>query len=422
MVTAIIGAQWGDEGKGKIVDYLAKTADYVVRFNGGNNAGHTVINEYGKFGMHLIPAGIFNKTTKTIIANGVIIDPEVLAGEIEMISNAGIKLKGRIFISPRCHLIMPYHRLLDKAFEEAKGKYKTGTTGRGIGPCYADKVSYNGIRIADLLEKDMFSRKLKTQLMVKNKILKSFGLKPLSQKKIERDYFLLFKRIKPFVFDTFPLIQEALKKNKGLIMEGANGALLDNDWGAYPYVTASTTVSGGISAGAGISPSNIKRVIGVVKAYQTRVGEGPMPTEQLNGAGEKLQKEGAEFGVTTGRKRRCGWLDLELLKFTAKVSGFSELALTKLDVLDNFDEIKICTHYLVNSKKVQHVDTDANFLYKVKPFYKIMPGWKSTTRGIKKFSDLPANAKKYIKTIEEYIGVPVSFISTGDKRNEIIKI
>lgn len=422
MVTAVIGSQWGDEGKGKIVDYLSQSSDYVIRFNGGNNAGHTVINKYGKFGMHLIPAGIFNKKTKTIISNGVVIDPQVLASEIEMLKKAGIKLSGRLIISPRCHLIMPYHKLLDKALEEAKGKDKIGTTGRGIGPCYADKVSYNGIRIIDLFNKKTFVKKLKTQLLVKNRILKTFGIKPLSVKKIEKEYFSLFKDIKPYVNETFPIVQKALEQNKNIMLEGANGSLLDNDWGTYPFVTASTTTTGGGAAGSGIPPSKIQNIIGVVKAYQTRVGQGPMPTEQLNADGEKLQLEGNEFGTTTGRKRRCGWLDLELLNFTAKVNGFTELAITKLDVLDNFDTIKICTHYSKNGKEISFPSNDADLLWNVKPVYKTLPGWKSSTKGVSKFSDLPKNARKFVKTIEDLVGVKTTFISTGDKRNEIIKI
>ena len=422
MVTAVIGAQWGDEGKGKIVDYLSQTADYVVRYHGGNNAGHTVINKYGKFGMHLIPAGIFNKKTRTIISTGVVIDPFVLVNEIEMLTKAGIKLKGRLFISPRCHLIMPYHILLDKALEEAKGKYKLGTTGRGIGPCYADKVSYNGIRVSDFQDRKEFQKKLKTQLLVKNRILKTFKINPLSAKRIERDYFTLYKKLEPYVSETFEIIEGALSKDKNLILEGAHGSILDTDWGPYPFVTASTIVSGGITAGAGIPPKSIDKIIGVVKAYQTRVGGGPMPTEQLNGVGEKLQTEGAEFGTTTGRKRRCGWLDLELLKFTIKINGYTDLAITKLDILDNFDSIKICTHYLLNGMKIQYADLDANLLEKVQPVYKDMKGWKKSTKGIRKYSDLPKNAKNYIKTIEKIVGVPATFISTGDKREDIIRI
>lgn len=422
MVTAVIGSQWGDEGKGKIVDYLSQTADYVIRYHGGNNAGHTVVNKYGKFGMHLIPAGIFNKKTKTIISNGVIIDPGVLAGEIAMLRKAEIKLKGRVFISPRCHLIMPYHKILDKVLEDAKGKDKIETTGRGIGPCYADKVSYNGIRVADLFDKKNFSKKLKVQLLVKNKILKSFGIKALSQRQIEKEYFSLFKKIKPYVLETLPLIQKALDKNEGIILEGAHGSLLDNDWGTYPFVTASTIVTGGATAGAGVPPQKIKNIIGVCKAYQTRVGAGPMPTEQLNGVGEKLQKEGFEFGTTTGRKRRCGWLDLELLKFVSNINGFTDLAITKLDVLDDFDTIKICTHYSLNGKTVGYTDGDANFLYKVKPVYKTLPGWKTSTKNIKTFSKLPKNARKYIKTIEDFVNVKAKFISIGEERNAIIKV
>lgn len=422
MVTAVIGSQWGDEGKGKIVDYLSQKADYVIRYHGGNNAGHTVVNKYGKFGMHLIPAGIFNKTTKTIIANGVIIDPEVLVSEIKMLKKAKVKLTGRLFVSPRCHLIMPYHIILDKALEEAKGKNKVGTTGRGIGPCYSDKVSYNGIRIVDLSNKKIFSQKLEVQLRVKNKILKALGEKPLRQKEIEREYFMLFRKIKPFVFETYPIIQKAIKDKKDVILEGAHGSLLDNDWGTYPFVTASTIVSGGASSGAGISPFQLERIIGVVKAYQTRVGAGPMPTEQLNGVGEKLQKDGVEFGTTTGRKRRCGWLDMELLKFVANINGFTDIAVTKLDVLDDFKEIKICTHYVKNGMKINYINTDAELLQKVKPICKTMPGWMSPTKGVRRFADLPKNAKNYIKEIEKLTGVRVSFVSTGNKRDEIIKI
>ncbi|HZQ29988.1 MAG TPA: adenylosuccinate synthase [Patescibacteria group bacterium] len=421
MVTAVIGSQWGDEGKGKIVDYLSQTADYVIRYHGGNNAGHTVINKYGKFGMHLIPAGIFNKKTKTIIANGVIIDPGVLVNEIEMLKKAGVKLKGRVFISPRCHLIMPYHKMLDRVFEEIKGKNKMGTTGRGIGPCYADKVSYNGIRIQDLLNKKSFSEKLKTQLLVKNKILKSLGEKPLNQKSIEKEFLSLFKKIKPFVAETYPIIQKAIKQNKEVILEGAHGSLLDNDWGPYPFVTASTIVSGGATSGAGISPFQMKRVIGVVKAYQTRVGGGPMPTEQLNGVGEKLQKDGIEFGTTTGRKRRCGWLDMELLRFVSDINGFTDIAVTKLDVLDDFEKIKICTHYRSNGKRISYIDTDAELLGRVKPSYKTLPGWMSSTKDIKRFADLPKNAQNYIKEIEKMTGVKVSFISTSPKTSDVIK-
>ena len=422
MVTAVIGAQWGDEGKGKIIDYLSKNASFTVRYHGGNNAGHTVINHLGKFAMHLIPSGVFTKKAKAVIANGVVLDLGVLVSEIETLKKAGIKLEGRLFISPRCHIIMPYHKLLDNLFEEAKGKGKTGTTGRGIGPCYADKVSYNGIRLADCFDKKTFGQKLETQLLIKNKILKSLGVKPLSKKDIEKQLLSLFKKIRPYISETYSLLQNAMERKKNILLEGAQGVFLDNDWGTYPYVSASTSLSGGITAGAGISPTKIKKIIGVAKAYTTRVGTGPFPTEQLNGIGEKLQEEGLEFGTTTGRKRRCGWLDLEMLRFAAKINGFTEIAITKIDVLDNFEKIKICTHYMLNGTKVKYEDGDAKFLSKVKPVYKTLPGWKKVTRDVKKFSDLPKNAQKYVNEIEKNVGVKVAYISTGQKRNEIIKI
>ena len=361
-VNIIIGAQWGDEGKGKLIDFLSETSDLVVRFHGGNNAGHTVINKYGKFAMHLIPSGIFHKNPTAIISNGVVLDLEVLVSEIEILEKIGIKLKRRLFISPRCHLIMPYHKLLDKLYEEAKGKQRTGTTGKGIGPTYSDKVSYNGIRLGDLADKKVFVNKLGTQLLVKNKILKALGEKELSQKQIELRCFKLYNKLKPFIAETLPLVFSNLEKNKNILLEGAHGVFLDNDWGTYPFVTASNVLSGAATAGAGIPPQKINRVIGVAKAYTTRVGAGPFPTELFNKDGETLTERGNEYGTTTGRKRRCGWLDVELLRFAAKINGFTEIALTKLDILDEFKEIKVCTHYLLNGKKVSYEEGDSNFL------------------------------------------------------------
>lgn len=419
-VTLVQGAQWGDEGKGKIIDYLSKTADYTIRFHGGSNAGHTVVNKYGKFAMHLVPSGIFNKKSYSIISGGVILDLETLSSEIDTLKMAGVNFAGKFLISPRCHIIMPYHKILDKVLDEAKGKAKTATTGRGIGPCFADKVSYNGIRLADLMNKN--NEKIEVQIQLKNKILKAFGQKPLDSKEVIKNLYKFFKKIKLYIKEPYPLIEKAIENGQNVLLEGAHGMFLDNDWGTYPFVTASSVVSGGVTSGAGISPKQIDRIIGVVKAYTTRVGNGPMPTELFDKNGERLQKQGLEFGTTTGRKRRCGWLDLEMLKFAAKINGFSEIALTKIDVLDSFDLIKICTHYTLNGKKVSYIDGDANFLNKIKPVYKTMNGWKTTTKGIKKFRDLPKNAKKYIKEIEREIGVKISFISTGEKRNEIIKI
>jgi adenylosuccinate synthase len=421
-VNMIIGAQWGDEGKGKLIDCLSETSNLIVRFHGGNNAGHTVMNKYGKFAMHLIPSGIFNQSAKAIIGNGVVLDLEVLVSEIKLLEKAGIKLKGRLLISPRCNVIMPYHKILDRLYEEAKGKAKTGTTGKGIGPTYSDKVSYNGIRLFDFYDKKLLSEKLKTQLIIKNKILKALGDKPLSQKDIEKEYYKLFNKIKPFISEGLPLIFSALEKNKTILVEGAHGVFLDNDWGTYPFVTASNVLSGAVTAGAGIPPQKITKVIGVAKAYTTRVGSGPFPTELFDKTGDSLTEKGHEYGTTTGRRRRCGWFDAELIRFAGKVNGFTDLAITKLDILDGFEEIKICTHYVLNGKKVSYETGDAQFLSKVKPVYKTLKGWKERTNGVKEYKNLPIQAKEYLKEIEKQTGVKVSFISTGQERESLITL
>lgn len=419
-VSIVIGAQWGDEGKGKIIDHISSSSDYVIRFHGGNNAGHTIVNEYGKFPLHLIPSGIFSKRAKGIIANGVVLDLEVLVDEIELIEKSGIDLKNKLIISPRCHIILPYHKLIEKVHEKAKGKDKTGTTGRGIGPVHADKVSYLGIRLFDLMNKKQFSDKLSMQLKIKNSLLKAWGEHELSQKEIEKKYLMLFEKIKKYVTEPYPIIQTAIKSNKNILLEGAQAVFLDNDWGTYPFVTASTILAGGANAGAGIPPAKIKTVTGIVKAYTTRVGAGPFPTELIDQTGDRLQKDGAEFGATTGRPRRCGWLDLEMVEFAAEINGFTEVVLTKLDVLDNFKEIKVCTGYTLNGKKVHYYDSDAVFLSKVKPIYKTFKGWLESTRGITDYKKLPKAAKNYIEVIEKLIGVPIKYISTGPERSEII--
>ena len=421
-INIVLGSQWGDEGKGKIIDNLSEKSDFVVRFNGGNNAGHTIINKYGKFAMHLVPSGIFHKKTKSIIANGVVLDLEVLISEIETIKKTGVNFSGRLFISPRCHLIMPYHKLLDKLYEEAKGKAKTGTTGRGIGPVFADKVSYNGIRVADLLDKKVFAEKLETQLLVKNKILTALGEKPLVKNEIVKEYLGYLKKIKPYVAETYTILKKASDAKKRILFEGAQGIFLDNDWGTYPFVTASTIISGGVTAGGGISPKKIDEIIAVTKAYTTRVGAGPFPTELFDKDGDKLTELGHEYGATTGRRRRCGWFDAELLRFAADLNGFTQLAITKLDILDTFETIKICTHYSLNGKKVGYADGDATFLAKVKPVYKVMKGWMTSIEGMKKYEDLPANAKAYLKELEKQIGVKIRYISTGANRDDMITV
>lgn len=419
-ITIVIGSQWGDEGKGKIIDVLSEKTDFVVRFHGGNNAGHTVVNQYGKFPMHLIPCGIFARNIKACITNGVVLDLEVLAAEIEMLEKARFALVGRLFISPRCHIILPYHKILDKLYEEAKGKAKTGTTGRGIGPVYADKVSYNGIRLFDLLNPSQFSEKLTTQLAIKNKIIKALGGKLINKQDVQETFLKLIKKILPYIKEPYPLLLEAIKQRKFVLYEGAHGVFLDNDWGTYPFVTASTVLPGGINATSGIPAKEISEIVGVVKAYTTRVGTGPFPTELSDKDGEALRKEGVEFGTTTGRPRRCGWFDAELVRFAVQINGFTKLALTKLDVLDTFSEIQLCTGYELAGKKANYYDGDAVFLEKVKPVYKTLKGWKQSTRGITKFEELPTEAKEYIKEVEKQVGAQIAYISTGPAREEII--
>ncbi len=419
-VSIVIGSQWGDEGKGKIIDYLASSSDFVVRYHGGNNAGHTIVNKYGKFALHLIPSGIFSPKSKAIISNGTVLDLEVLLSEIEMLEKGGFKLKDRLLISPRCHIIFPYHKIIERIYEDAKGKAKTGTTGRGIGPVYADKVSYQGIRLIDLLNKKQFSEKLAIQLKIKNNILKAFGEKNLVQSELEKYFAKILKKILPYIREPFPILQKAMKGDKKILLEGAQAVFLDNDWGTYPFATASTILPGGSNAGAGIPVTKIKKIIGIAKAYTTRVGAGPFPTELFDEDGKTLQKTGVEFGATTGRPRRCGWFDAELLRFAAQINGFTEVALTKIDVLDEFSEIKICTGYELNGKKVNYYDGDAVFLSKVKPVYKTIKGWKKSIKGVTRYNDLPILAKKYIEEIEKQIGVNIKYISTGPERSAII--
>jgi adenylosuccinate synthase len=420
--TVVIGAQWGDEGKGKIIDYLAREAQIVARFHGGNNAGHTIINSYGKFALHLVPSGVFNKNSLSVIGAGVIVDLEVLVSEIKAIENTGIKLKNRLFISPRCNIILPYHKLLEQIYEEQRGKKKNDTTGRGISFTYADKVSYNGIRLFDLQNEKIFKDKLSTQILIKNKILKAFGKKELKLSTVFEEQRKLYKKIKPFVKEPFSIIETGLDSGKRILLEGAQGVLLDNDWGTYPYVTASSVLSGNAVPGSGVPLQSIEKVVGVTKAYTTRVGSGPFPTELQKKESENLRMLGNEFGATTGRPRRTGWFDAELVKFAAKINGFTDLAITKMDILDSFKEIKICTHYIHHGMKIQYVDVSTETLNKVTPIYKTLPGWETNTNGIKKYQDLPKNAKQFLREIEKIIGVKISYISTGAETDSIIKV
>jgi adenylosuccinate synthase len=418
-VTAVIGSQWGDEGKGKAVDFLAEQADYVARFNGGNNAGHTVINKYGTFKIHLVPSGIFAKNAVGLIGGGVVIDPAVLIEEIEMLNKAGVNVDGRLWISPRSHLIMPYHKILDGLYEEAKGDGATGTTRRGIGPVFADKVSYNGIRWTDFTS-DAFESRLKMQLELKNKIMLALGGEALDYEEVRDTYRGYYEKLKPYIKELFSIVQDGLKADKNFLLEQAMGTFLDTDWGTYPFVTASTTIPSAASAGLGIPPKYITNVVGVTKAYTTRVGAGPLPTEILDRHSPAYESFG-EIAATTGRIRRVGWLDLEIVKTAAQLSGVTELCLTKLDVLSGLEELQVCTGYKVNGEDVRYTDVDAYGLENVEKVYQTVPGWKEDISTVKTFEELPANAQNYVKMIEETVGVPVKWIGVGPEREATIR-
>ena len=416
----VVGTQWGDEGKGKIVDWLSERADIVVRFQGGHNAGHTIVLNKKVYKLSLLPSGIIRKKT-SIIGNGVVIDPYALIDEIKKIENQGLKITPRLLkISNKANLILPYHQELDLLRENAKGNNKIGTTGRGIGPAYEDKVGRRAIRVCDLFNKESREKQLKTALTHHNIILKGLNKKPISKAKINKmlDKFSLF--LKPFVFNTMELIISADKKNKNILFEGAQGSMLDIDHGTYPFVTSSNTVSSQSASGSGIGPSLINNVLGITKAYTTRVGNGPFPSELNNKTGQLLGQIGHEFGVVTGRKRRCGWFDAVIVNYTVKLSGINGIALTKLDVLDTFKEIKICVGYKINNKIINTVPESYTDMEKIIPIYETLKGWQKSTQKCKTFSELPSNAKKYIKRIEKLIDCPVSMVSTSPERDDTI--
>jgi len=418
-VTAVIGSQWGDEGKGKVVDYLAESADYVARFNGGNNAGHTVINEFGTFKIHLVPSGIFARSAVGLIGGGVVIDPAVLIEEMDMLNKAGLGLDGRLWISPRAHLIMPYHKILDGLYEEAKGKGATGTTRRGIGPVFADKVSYNGIRWSDFAREEVLTARLRTQIELKNRIILALGGSSLKFEDVFEAYRGYYVRVKPHLRELFSLVQDGLKAGKNFLLEQAMGTFLDTDWGTYPFVTASTTIPSAASAGLGIPPRHITKVIGVTKAYTTRVGAGPLPTEIHDTEGEVYRKF-AETAATTGRTRRVGWLDLEIIRTAVQLSGVTELCLTKLDVLSGLDEIRVCTSYKHEGKDVIYADLDTYGLEEVEPVYRTLPGWQENISGVRDFGQLPGAAQAYVRLIEEASSAPVKWIGVGPERAAMI--
>ena len=418
-VTAVIGSQWGDEGKGKVVDFLAERMDYVARFNGGNNAGHTVINEFGTFKIHLVPSGIFAQNTVGLIGGGVVIDPAVLIEEIEKLNKAGVGLDGRLWISPRSHLIMPYHKILDGLYEDAKGGGATGTTRRGIGPVFADKVSYNGIRWTDFTS-NMFEQRLQMQLELKNKIIVALGGGALKYEEVRDAYRGYYLKLKPYIKELFSLVQDGLKAEKNFLLEQAMGTFLDNDWGTYPFVTASTTIPSAATAGLGIPPKYINHIVGVTKAYTTRVGAGPLPTE-IKDYDSQVYKKFGEVAATTGRVRRVGWLDLEIVRTAVQLSGVTELCLTKLDVLSGLEELKVCTKYEWSCDSIRYADVDAYDLDKVETIYQTVPGWSEDISQARSFDELPANARNYVKMVEEAAAVPVKWIGVGPEREATIQ-
>ncbi len=422
-VTVIVGSQWGDEGKGKIVNLISNDAEVVARYQGGANAGHTIVIDGKQYILHLIPSGILNPDVKCVIGNGVVIDPVALMEEIQMLKEHGVKVEGRLFISHKAHLIMPYHKLLDTAREGKKGDSAIGTTGRGIGPSYIDKAKRTGIRIVDLLDRKRFEEKIRKNVAEENEVLtKIYGCEELNADDIVKKYIEFDNIIDPYVKDTTLLINEMIKEGKEVIVEGAQGALLDLDHGTYPFVTSSNPTSGGACTGLGISPLTIDRIIGITKAYCTRVGNGPFPTELLDAEGEKLRKIGAEFGATTGRPRRCGWLDLVALKYSVMINGITDIAFTKLDVLDEFEEIGVCTGYKVDGKYLKSFPVDIQTLERIEPQYEYVKGWMQSLAGIRDYDKLPKEVYEYFKFIEDYVGAKISIISTSpDKADTIIR-
>lgn len=421
-VTAIVGGQWGDEGKGKIVDLLAEKADIVARYSGGTNAGHTVVNSQGEFKLHLVPSGIFHPNTNCLIGNGVVINPKALIAEVAALKEREIDVS-RLFISDRAHVIMPYHTLLDELEETARGSKAIGTTKQGIGPAYMDKAARRGIRVGELTDKALFKKRLRVFLEYKNQIItKVFEVAPLSFDDIYKEYCGYADQIKPFVRETSLLINEAVEKGNNVLLEGAQGTMLDIDFGTYPYVTSSPPTAWGACLGTGISPKRIDNIIGVFKAYNTRVGSGPFPSELSDKTGEEFRKRGNEYGTTTGRPRRCGWFDGVAAKFSARLNGFTGVAITKFDILDTCKTIKICVGYKIDGNILENPPANTDKLEKCVPVYEEMPGWQTTTSNIRSFGDLPQEAQNYIRKLEKIVNCPVDLVSVGANRSQSIII
>ena len=416
----ITGTQWGDEGKGKIVDYLAARADVVVRFQGGSNAGHTVAVNGEEYKLRLLPSGILYKGTECVIGNGVVLDPQVVLEEMDAMTARGIDVSN-IKISNRAHVVMPYHKLFDELGEQLRAENKIGTTKRGIGPCYIDKDDRIGIRVCDLIDKEIFAAKLSKVLPFKNLMLERvYDHEPLFIDDILEEYSKYAERLAPYVCDTITLLNDELDAGKKVLFEGAQATMLDIDYGTYPYVTASHPISGGVGVGAGVAPKRIDSVVGVVKAYCTRVGEGPFPTEQLNEIGDKIRECGHEYGTVTGRPRRTGWLDACVVRYAGQLSGIDYMAVTRLDILDSFDEIKMCVGYKLDGKLIREIPASLKVLARVEPVYETFEGWRTPISDIRSYDELPSNAKKYLERMSEVTGIGLGIVSVGPNRDQTI--
>ncbi len=417
-----IGGQWGDEGKGRVVDLLARHASIVVRYSAGNNAGHTIVNDKGKFALHLIPAGIFYPDKTAIIGNGLVIDPQALIDEITMLETRGVSTE-RLRVSDRAHLVMPWHPIIDQQEEQFRGKSAVGTTGKGVGPAFSDKVGRWGIRMSELADAEGFMSRLRLVLDYKNEMLtRLYGVEPLDFDHVYETYREHWARLAPYVTDTSLICHEALRRGDRILLEGAQGSLLDLDAGTYDYVTSSvpTSMAGGAAVGAGIAPRDIDRVVGVYKAYQTRVGNGPMPTELFGREGDRLRDAGQEYGTTTGRPRRCGWFDSVAGRYTIRLNGCHSISLTRLDVLDRFEMLKVCVAYNINGRRVDEFPSSRLALEAAEPIYEELPGWEANTSDCRRFDDLPNNAQRYVRRIEELIGAPAALVSVGPERDQAI--
>ncbi|KLI33363.1 adenylosuccinate synthase [Brachyspira hyodysenteriae] len=418
----IVGTQWGDEGKGKIVDYLAENCEYVVRSQGGSNAGHTVVVNNVKYKLRLLPSGILHKNKVCVIGNGVVIEPKVFLSEIDSLIEKKVNISN-LKISDRAHVLMPYHKILDELQEEDLGENKLGTTKNGIGPCYMDKSSRLGIRIVDLMNKETFAKKLKFNVELKNKLLKKlYNHDGVNYDELLKEYLGYAEKLRPFVADTTTILNKAIKEKKNILFEGAQATMLDLDHGTYPFVTSSYPAAGGACTGSGVGPRKIDNVIGVVKAYATRVGEGPFPSELFDDVGQFIRDKGGEYGTVTGRPRRCGWLDACVVKYASYVNGLDSIAITRLDILDELDKLKICVAYKYNGEILEGYPADLDILSKVEPVYEEFDGWKTSTREIREYDKLPENAKKYLKRLSEVIETDISIVSVGAGRDETIII